>query len=711
MKADWQFLSMTNDAECYLVRLFDGCYKLDVNGQSRNNLNHIRNSVFKRLVLIVVLLSLLPYGQTASVFSEGVSQAHQAGPGKVSILPANAEAQVGQQLQLKTYITDERGRQTEAKAGYWIVLPGELATIDAEGNVSLLAAGELQVVAIVNGKQARATIRVNAARAAKLEIVSSAGPLIVGERFKLSAKANDSKGGQVKDVRLSWQSSNPAVATVDQAGQVTALSAGNTTITARTDGVSNSLSVRVVNSDVHSLTLEPALATAQTGDVVQFAASTKTIEGTTAKFAKVSWAVNGEGAFVGRDGKFVAERPGTFEVVASAGEQTAKSIVRVSARNVERELETIGRIPLGAIQASELWPFGKYLYVATLKDELRVYDLSNPASPQLTETLKVDARSILDVSLTEDGRIGVLTREGASNRQNGLLFLDTTDLAHPKILSAFTETISGAVHSAFISGHYVFLTDDATGSMRVVDFRDAKQPKQVARWELVLPEPNIQTGHDAGVTLGMRHLHDVQVKDGLAYLAYWRDGLVILDVGAGIRGGSPEQPKLVSHFRFNHTDLYGTGWLAGTREVFRYQNWVFVGDEVIPAEFDPSKGPRRLGRGMLHVIDVADIANPRRVAEYVLSEGGAYNIWVENDILAMGYYGGAGRLLDVSGELAGNLARQSREIARLQTGLPSFDQEGERREAPFTFGARCFGDLIYFNDMHTGIWITKLKRK
>ncbi len=677
-------------------------------------MNHIRNSVFKRLGLTVVLLSLLPYGQTASVFSEGVSQAHQArqeGPSKVSILPANAEAQVGQQLQLKTYITDERGRQTEAKAGYWIVLPGELATIDAKGNVSLLAAGELQVVAIVNGKQARATIRVNAARAAKLEIASPAEPLIVGERSKLTAKAYDSGGGQIKDARLSWQSSNPAVAIVDQVGQVTSLMVGKTTITVRADGVSSSVNVEVVNSDAHRVTLEPAWAAVRTGDVVQFAAATKTIEGTTAKFAKVRWAVNGDGAFVGHDGKFVAERPGTYEIVASAGKQAAKSIVRVSSRNVERELETIGRIPIGAIQASELWPFGKYLYVATLKDELRVYDLSNPASPQLTETLKIDARSILDVSLTDDGRIGVLTREGASNRQNGLLFLDTSDLAHPRILSVFTETISGAVHSAFIAGNYVYLTDDATGSMRVVDFRDARHPKQVARWELALPAPNIQTGHEAGVSLGMRHLHDVQVKDGLAYLAYWRDGLVILDVGAGIRGGSPEQPKLVSQFRFNHTDLYGTGWLAGTREVFCYKNWVFVGDEVIPAEFDPSTSPRRLGRGMLHVIDVVDIANPRRVAEYVLSEGGAYNIWVENDILAMGYYGGAGRLLDVSGELAGNLAQQGREIAQLQTGLPSFDQEGERREAPFTFGARCFGDLIFFNDMHTGIWITKLKRK
>ncbi|MEK7830266.1 MAG: hypothetical protein AAB401_04225, partial [Acidobacteriota bacterium] len=251
---------------------------------------------------------------------------------------------------------------------------------------------------------------------------------------------------------------------------------------------------------------------------------------------------------------------------------------------------------------------------------------------------------------------------------------------------------------------YVYLTDDATGSMRVVDFRDAKNPKQVARWELALPTTKTQSEHAMpGMSSGSRHLHDVQVKDGLAYLAYWRDGLVILDVGAGLRGGKPESPKLVSQFRFNHTDLYGKGWLAGTREVFRHRNYVFVGDEVIPAEFAPNKGARRIGRGMLHVIDVTDIFAPRRVAEYVLPEGGAYNVWAEGDLLAMGYYGGGGSVLDISGELLGNLAEQGREIARLQTGLPM----GEQQETPFTFGARIFGDWVIFNDFQTGVWITK----
>ena len=61
---------------------------------------------------------------------------------------------------------------------------------------------------------------------------------------------------------------------------------------------------------------------------------------------------------------------------------------------------------------------------------------------------------------------------------------------------------------------------------------------------------------------------------------------MILDVGNGIKGGSPTEPALVSQIRFNHHELYGPGWLAGTHAVFRYKNYVFVGDEVFPAQFN-----------------------------------------------------------------------------------------------------------------------------
>jgi len=263
--------------------------------------------------------------------------------------------------------------------------------------------------------------------------------------------------------------------------------------------------------------------------------------------------------------------------------------------------------------------------------------------------------------------------------------------------------VTGGVHSAFVDSHYVYLTDDATGSMRVIDFQDVRNPKEVARWEVKNGVANsVKT--DEGVGIHGRYLHDLQVKDGLAYLAYWRDGLVILDVGKGIKGGSRENPTLVSQLRFNHNELYGDGWLAGTHSVFRYKNYVFVGDEVFPAIFDIQARPRIPVRGIVHVVDVSDIEHPRKVAEYPVPEAGAHNMWVDHDMLFMGYYSGGARVLDVSGELRGDLYRQGREIGRVWTG----DAGGFRTNLPFCWGAQPHNGLVYFNDINTGLWIVKV---
>jgi hypothetical protein len=94
--------------------------------------------------------------------------------------------------------------------------------------------------------------------------------------------------------------------------------------------------------------------------------------------------------------------------------------------------------------------------------------------------LKADARLYNDVSTTPDEKVGVFTREGASNRKNGIVFFDASDPAHLKVLSEYTETVTGGVHSAFINSHYVYITDDATGSLRIIDFADSVHPRSKA---------------------------------------------------------------------------------------------------------------------------------------------------------------------------------------------------------------------------------------
>ncbi|OLD25653.1 MAG: hypothetical protein AUJ04_07210 [Acidobacteria bacterium 13_1_40CM_3_55_6] len=620
----------------------------------------------------------------------------------VEVTASVKEAEVGQQVKLTVVAKDASGNVVKEEPATYFAGPFDIAAADDSGNVKLFGAGRVTAGAVfANNKAGVTTFNVKPATIKTVEINGIKSPISVGSTAQLEATTRIFSGDPRTGVNINWTSDKPSVATVDAGGVVTGIGPGTAVIKASAEGASNTTTVAVVRNNLRSLAIEPRSTTARTGDVVHF-----TAKGTPSSDFTPRWSVSGSGATIYSDGAFVAEQPGTYIVNASSGNVSTTASVVVAPRNVERELKVVGRALFKEFQGAEEWIIGNYAYYSTISDRFLVYDISDPAHPKLTDTVKVDARLVNDISTTTDGKILVISREGASNRKNGIAFYDTSDPAHPKLISEYTATVTGGVHSAFVDKHYVYLTDDATGSLRVIDFADVKNPKEVARWQTENPSASMIRTKE-GEEIAGRYLHDLQVKDGLAYLAYWHDGLVILDVGAGIKGGTPEHPQFVSQFRFNHNELYGDGWLAGTHSVFRDRNYLFIGDEVLPAFFDLTSHKRIAVRGIVHVLDISDINHPRKVAEYPVPEGGAHNMWVEDGKMYMGYYSGGGRVIDVSGELRGDLYRQGREIGRVWTG----DIEGYRANLPFTWGAQPHNGLIYFNDINSGLWIVKLGDK
>jgi uncharacterized protein YjdB len=656
------------------------------------------------LVIAVAMFSVpASWSQDAAKPQESTTS---VAPAVVEITPKTLDVHVGQKVKFSAAAKDAAGNPINAKPSVWFAAPFDLAGADESGEVTFHAAGVVTVGAVIAGKTGYAKVNVGTSKITALEIEPLARPIVAGSAERLTAVARTLNGEPRSDASVQWTSDKSSVATVDAAGLVTGIAPGSVTIKANSDEATAKVTVQVVRDAVRKLSIKPATADARTGDVVHFAAADS------GKEPPVRWSVTGSGAAIYPDGAFVAEKAGTYVVTASSGQHSASASVVIRPRNVEREVEVVSHVPMPDVMMSEEWIIGHHAYLSTIADKLFVYDIADPANPKLLDTLKVDARLINDISTTPDEKIGVFTREGASNRKNGIVFLDTSDPSHLKVLSEYTSTVSGGVHSAYVDGHDVYLTDDATGSMRVIDFQDAKHPKEVARFQVENPTV-VTLNTEMGSMSSGRYLHDLQVKDGIAYLAYWRDGLVILDVGNGMAGGSPENPKLISQFHFNHYELYGDGWLAGTHSVFRYKNYLFVGDEVFPAIFNLEDRDRIPVRAICHVMDISDIKNPKEVAQYEAPEGGSHNFWAANEMLYEGYYSGGARVLDISGELRGDLYRQGREIARFWTG----DSKGFRPNLPFTWGGQpcsvtCdtpeLNGLMYFNDIHSGLWITKL---
>jgi hypothetical protein len=360
----------------------------------------------------------------------------------------------------------------------------------------------------------------------------------------------------------------------------------------------------------------------------------------------------------------------------------------------------------------EVWihPNGRVAYLGTGSGGDRMYaiDISNPANPVVTDSIVANTRRVNDIMTTPDGRFLVFTREGAADRKNGVVFASLEDPLHPQQISEFTEDVTAGVHSSFIykdpkHGTHVYLTNDGTGALHVVNIDDPYRPKEVGRWKP--RETNV------GISL-----HDIDVQNGLLYASWWNDGLIILDVGNGIKGGTPSSPKLVSQFKYDLNELYrgveatgGPGFIRGTHTAWRHKNYVFIADEVFPGRSVAGAKDAAAGRayGRLQVIDVSEIEKPRSVAWYEPEYGGVHNVWVAGDTLYMGAYNGGFRAFDVSGELRGDLRAQGREIAHLQTA----DLQGFVKNAAMTWGVvvNPKDGLAYVNDMYNGLWVVRIE--
>ena len=557
-------------------------------------------------------------------------------------------------------------------------------------------------------------IRALAGPAARIDVSPRTAKLVAGQRLRVTGRAFSAAGDKRSD-RVMWKSSNPAVATVSAAGVIGAVKSGSAIVTASAGSASNKIAVSVVSGSLTSLALTPGNVDARTGDVLRFAVAAKDATGKAIAGLTPTWSFSpGQGAIDG-DGAFVGYEPGEYTVTASFGARSVESTVTLAERDVRRPLSLVGRLPRSRFSTEEVWLHqdGKHAYLGSGGggDVLYALDISNPAQPVVTDSIVSNTRRVNDVMTFPDGKFLVFTREGASDRKNGIVICSLEDPAHPKVIAEFTEGVTGGVHSTFVYkqdkfGTFIFLTNDGTGALHILDVNDPYHPKEVARWKT-------EGRPDAG-----RSLHDIDLRDGLLYASYWNDGLVVLDVGNGIKGGSPSNPVMVSQFKYDLNAMYkqvevdgGPGFIRGTHTAWRHKNYVFIADEVFPAAYPKGTKDAAAGRayGRLQVVDVSDMANPKSVAWYEPEYGGVHNVWVAGDTLYMGAYNAGFRVFDISGELRGDLRAQGREIGHLNTA----DMDGKEKNAAMTWGVvvNPKDGLAYVNDNNNGLWIIKIEPK
>jgi hypothetical protein len=161
---------------------------------------------------------------------------------------------------------------------------------------------------------------------------------------------------------------------------------------------------------------------------------------------------------------------------------------------------------------------------------------------------------------------------------------------------------------------------------------------------------------------------------------------------------------VVSRFTYDHASLYPPDFVAGTHAVYPAGKYIFIADESLYGAFDLFSRERLPTRGIVHVLDASDIRNLRKVAQYDPVEFGAHNLWVEDDVLYIGAYDGGVRVLDVGGDLRGELREQGRVIGAVYTGA----LDGYRPNQALAWSAIPHKGHIMVSDINTGFWVAKV---
>ncbi|MGH7713115.1 MAG: Ig-like domain-containing protein [Gemmatimonadaceae bacterium] len=550
----------------------------------------------------------------------------------------------------------------------------------------------------------------------KIDVSAEPGRLYVGTMLAHSAKGLHADGTPRLGLTVTWRSSEASVATVDRFGNVTALKPGNVTISAEAEGVTAQKQYAAAANPVATVEMQLKETSLNTGDVMKLVATAKRANGSAVPDAKIAWsyiyapddttvAPGGAGIidYVVDRHVFTANHPGRFTLIAQSGNAIARQVLDVKPRDVRRRISITGRGNINRTHTSDLWPWtGKdgrdYCLVGTWGADgyAIVFDITDMNNIVKTDSIKVDARTINDVTVSPDGRYGVLTREGASNRVNGVVILDLANPAHPKIASTFDQNLTGGVHNAFATNDHLFAVSGGEKYV-IIDVKDIYNPKYVSEYK----HPNAR-------------LHDLWVRDGIAYSAQGGVGTVVVDVGNGKYGGTIEKPKLITVFPVN-----------SGHEIYPYyqqstgKTYLFIGDEEMArtgrvwegtsyrGAMTTPGGVAQTSGGYTHIVDFTDPMNPKKVGRYHLEDYGSHDIIVENDVLYQAYYDGGVRIVDVSGELLGNLAEQRREIAVFKP----FDPQGFTANASFVMNAMPWKGQILFTDFNSGLWAAKLEPK
>ena len=301
---------------------------------------------------------------TISASTGGVSgtaqfQATTVAAASVSVSPTAPSVRVGEDVQLTVIAKDASGNVLASRVPTWSSSNPIVATVSASGRVTGVSKGTATVTATVDGKSAPASVSVaNAAPApvASVAVTLKASSINAGQSTQAVAVTRDAAGNVVTGRTITWSSGAPALATVSASGVVSAIAAGSVSISATSEGVSNSATLVVTGSTqpVASVSLSAPSASMVAGQSQAIAVTLKDASGNTLTGRTIAWSSSSTSiATVSPSGQVTAVGAGSAVITATSEGKSGTLALKVTAAPVDPPASVAVTAPVTTLSISQ----------------------------------------------------------------------------------------------------------------------------------------------------------------------------------------------------------------------------------------------------------------------------------------------------------------------------------------------------------------------
>ncbi|HEY5413409.1 MAG TPA: Ig-like domain-containing protein [Gemmatimonadaceae bacterium] len=265
----------------------------------------------------------------------------------VNVTPPTASITVGQTTTLTAQPLDANGNALTGRAVAWASSNAGVATVSDAGVVTGVAPGDATITATSEGKSGTATVTVTPIPVASVTVDPATVSLTTGATQQITATPRDAQGNPLADRAVTWESQNPAVATVSPAGLITAVAPGNTTVTATSEGKVGTVTVTVTAPAVGSISVSPGSATVYVAATTPLTATVRDVNNLVIQGTTVLWSSDQpETASVSQSGVVTGLAPGAVTITASSGGKAGTAAITVQLAPVAKVIVTPSTLEL-----------------------------------------------------------------------------------------------------------------------------------------------------------------------------------------------------------------------------------------------------------------------------------------------------------------------------------------------------------------------------